>query len=49
MWNQPIHLNDNTVLLILDTEGMNSVCKKNYFKYIIEEKFFKIKKKIRYF
>ena len=26
MWNKPVRLNDTTDMIILDTEGMNSVC-----------------------
>ena len=27
MWSEPIPINPSTVMIILDTEGLNSVCK----------------------
>lgn len=27
IWNQPIDLDEDTVMLLLDTEGLNSTCK----------------------
>lgn len=33
MWNRPYKLSDNRVMLILDTEGLNSVCINNLYKF----------------
>lgn len=29
IWSKPIYLNEDTVLLILDTEGLNSISRNN--------------------
>ena len=33
IWDKPIHLNEKTVLFILDTEGLNSVCNTFFTEY----------------
>jgi len=27
LWSNPVPLNENTCMLVMDTEGLNSVCK----------------------
>lgn len=37
IWNKPLPLNDKTVMLLLDTEGLNSVCIKQPFNLEYKE------------
>ena len=31
IWNKPIYLSENNVMILLDTEGLNSICKRIFF------------------
>jgi hypothetical protein len=37
IWSKPVRLNETTDMIILDTEGLNSVCKYLYILYCFSD------------